>query len=314
MKTKLIRNCSFPDYWDVTRWAMLLPLHVVFCHRNEFDRRRTVEVIDIENGVSKSIRSVYNCILGWNDDVVILARVSDGRSHLQIDRVGSLNIRNMIFNWEQSEIILVEKYKIPLSTKCVDENFVIGNKTIRLNDGYISKFRGTFDNGWKIDDFHSLVHSNKMLTCINTDGKALWGNEEYYGNQFQGTINEHLVFYTAQRKVIILDKITGQKVEEIGLQNIRSTSHRIYGMYSICNDQSYDSSTIAEGLINGTFLLWVCLDNTIVVMNRLTKKTQLHSYSERTTPFLSQINNTHVLMFVMKNENYGSLVVSTLED
>lgn len=314
MRFKRIWRGKFPKYWDVTNWVILLPRYVVFCHRSELTNRRTVARIEIDSGDTKTVQIIYNTILGWRNRNIFLARVSDARSHLLIDRIGAFDVNRMTFDWEISESILVEKYKLPVINENSVDWCVMGNKKIDLSHGHLSTFKQIFDYRWLVDKQLSLVQRNDILCCIDTEGKEFWAHQGFFGSYFQGAIGKQIIFYTPQNEVIILDKMTGALIENVNLLEVRSVTRRIFGNFELSNELSYENTTIADGLINESIIVWINETNAIMIENRVTKTVQSFSYPNTSIPYLSQINKTNLLMYELEDEDYGSLLIGTLEE
>lgn len=314
MKFKRVWRGVFPKYWDVTRWAILLQQHVIFCHRNENTNRRTIVKIEIDSGETITVQTIYNSILGSRNNIVFLARISDARSHLKIDRIGAFDVSYMCFRWEIDEAVLVEKYKIPTINEFTGDWCTIGNKKIDLNDGHLLIHKQLVDYCWPVDEDLSLVQKNDVLACTDSNGITLWEHPGYFGSFFQGTFEEQLIFFTPLNELVILNKITGGKIEEISFLQARLTTRRICGNFEVFNLHSFENTTIADGLVNETTVAWVDENNAFKITNRGTKTVNTFSYPNSCIPYLSQINKEKFLIFELENENYGSLVIGVLEE
>lgn len=314
MKFKQIWRGKFPKYWDVTRWAILHEQYAVVCHRNEHTNRRVVERIKIDNGEKTAFQTIYNCILGWRDGVIFLARVSDARSHLKVERVGSFDISCMSFRWELSEATLIEKYKLPTITDFSGDLYFLGSKKIDLNNGNFSDHRQTINYRWPVDEHLSLVQKNDVLACVVKEGTFLWEHQGYFGNYFHGVIGEQLFFFMPQNKLVILNKRTGQEINEIDLPQIRLTTRRVLGDFDLCNEHSFENSTVADCLVDESSVAWITDTNTIKVANRTKNTIQSYLNPSLSLMYLSQINKKNLLMYSLENEDYGSLVIGTMEE
>ncbi|CAG7644670.1 hypothetical protein PAESOLCIP111_04767 [Paenibacillus solanacearum] len=314
MKFKRIWRGMFPKYWDVTKWAILLQQHVVFCHRNENTNRRTIVKIEIDNGETKTVQTIYNCILGSRNNIVFLARISDARSHLKIDGIGAFDVSYMSFRWEIDEAVLVEKYRLPIINEFTGNWCTIGNKKIDLNDGRLSIQGQLAHYRWPVDEDLSLVQKNDGLACVDSNGITLWEHPGYFGNYFQGTFGEQLIFFTPLNELVNLNKITGEKIEEICLQQTRLTTRRIFGNFEVFNSRSFENTTIADGVLNETIVAWIDENNAFKITNRGTKTVKTISYPSESIPYISQISKEKLLIFELENKDYGSLVIGTLEE
>lgn len=314
MRFKRIWRGMFPKYWDITNWAILMQQHVVFCHRNENTNRRTIVKIEIDSGETITVQTIYNSILGSRNNIVFLARISDARSHLKIDCIGAFDVSHMSFCWEIDETVLVEKYKIPTINEFTGDCCAIGNKKIDLNDGHLLLHRELADYRWPIDEDLSLVQKKDVLACVGSNGITLWEHPSYFGSYFQGTFGEQLIFFTPLNELVILNKITGEKIEEVCLLNARLTTRRILGDFEVCNSRSFENTTIADGIVNESIVVWVDENNTFKIINRGTKIVKNFLYPNSSTPYLSQMNKEKLLIFELENEDYGSLVIGTLEE
>ncbi len=314
MKFKRVWRGEFPKYWDVTRWAILLEQYVVVCRRNEHTNRRVIERIKIDSGETVAFQTIYNCILGWRDSVIFLARVSDARSHLKVDRIGSFDVSCMSFRWELSEATLIEKYKLPTITDYSGDLYILGSKKIDLNNGHFSVHRQTINYRWPVDEHLSLVQKNDVLACVVKEGASLWEHQGYFGNYFHGVIGEQLFFFMPQNKLVILNKRTGQEIDEIDLAQIRSTTRRVLGDFDLCNEYSFENSTVADCLVGESAVAWIDDTNALKVANRATNTIQSYLNSHSSLLYLSQIKKKNLLMYELENEDYGSLVIGTMEE
>ncbi|KIL40236.1 hypothetical protein SD70_14835 [Gordoniibacillus kamchatkensis] len=314
MKFKRIWRGMFPKYWDVTMWAILLQQHVVFCHRNENTNRRIIMKIEIDSGETTTVQTIYNSILGSRNNIVFLARISDARSHLKIDRIGAFDVNYMSFRWEIDEAVIVEKYKVPTINEFTGDWCTIGNKKIYLNDGRLLINRKLTDCYWPVDENLSLVQKNDVLACVDSNGITIWEYQGYFGSHFQGTFGEQLIFFTPLNELVILNKLTGGKIEEICLLQARLTTRRIFGNFEVFNSHSFENTTIADGVVNENIVAWIDENYAFNITNRQTKTVKTFSYPNSSIPYLSQINKEELLIFELENEDYGSLVIGTLEE
>ena len=314
MKFKRVWRGGFPKYWNVTKWAILLKRYVVLCHRNEHTNRRVIERIEIDSGETAAFQTVYNCILGWRDNIIFLARVSDARSHLKVDRIGSFDVNSMSTCWELSEAILIEKYILPTINDYSGDLYILGNKMIDLNNGHFSNCRQTINYNWRVDEHLSLIQKNDTLACVLKEGTSLWEHQGYFGNYFHGVIGEQLFFYMPQNNLVILNKRTGQKMEEIGLFQIRQTTRRVLGDFYLSNEYSFENSTVADCLVNETVVAWIDEANVVKVANRTSNSIQSYLNPKSSLLYLSQIKKNNLLMYELEDEDYGSLVIGTMEE
>lgn len=304
---------KFPKYWDVTPWAVLLNEYLVCCYRNEASNRRVIEVQDLRSHEKRIKATIYNGILGCLHDTVYFAKISDARSHLQISRIGSFNINEMAFNWECEELFLIEKYKIPQINDYSKEKYILGNKQIELSTGHVNEYKFSANYTWPIGEGVLLVQDKRSLECIGQSGNKMWSQEGCFGKHFQGAMGDHLVFFTEEKLVFILNKWTGQQLEVIQVPENHTITNRIYGDFTIRNDISYDNSTIADLLMNASKCIWIN-DNLVICLNRATGKRDAFSCPQSKATLLSDMKRDYFLMYSLLEEDYGSLIVGKLEE
>jgi hypothetical protein len=305
---------TFPKYWDITTWAALLSNHLVFCHRDESTNRRVLEIVNIESSEIISIPTKYNCILGVKAQIVYLARISDARSHILIDRIGAFDIHQMLYIWENTlDSLIVEKYKLPPFSNNLMNRINIGNKILYLDDGKVAINSQSIDYKWHLTESLILNQENNKILCKDRSNKINWVKEGLYGNQFQGLIEGQLVFYNSQKVLSFIDVMSGEIIEVAHLSKIRSVTKHVHGQFNVRNELSFENTTYADGLINNQYIIWFSENNSLQVTRRKIRETEEYPFNVSDQTFLSQIFNSRILFYQMENENIGSLLIGTLE-
>lgn len=316
MKLNKIWEGKLPSYWDVTAWTALVGNHLMVCYRDVNTRKRVVEVFDLVSGESSIEESVYNGILGSHENHVYLAHITDARAHLQLKRVSNYDIITRSVQWTSNESFLVEKFKVPTITPQNAAHYPLGNKVINLRTGELAdgSQRSWQQQKWQLGSGLHLEQKGATLSCVN-EREIIWTLADIYGNRYQGTREDALYFLLPDDQLLLINKSTGDEQERLHLDGVKKVSDRLGGSFDFKNDLSFDTCTIADSLIHEDLVVWVTEDNRLVVKNIRTGQVSIVKFDgDEYDLCLSAMNCDYILLYGIKDADYGSLLIVRLED
>ncbi|WP_027416648.1 hypothetical protein [Aneurinibacillus terranovensis] len=312
MKQEKVWEGRFPSHWDITPWFTIIGEFFVILYREDQNRHRKIQVIDLKTHASTTSETYFNTIISNHGTNLLLGRVQDARSHMQLDRVTSCKLPNLRKEWSIDHSFLLEKYKLPFRTKDNVGYVRIGNSLLDITNGEITEENRKRPNSWKISRFHKLVQRASELICVESDYKELWSLNGYYGNWFQGTIGENLYFLIPNYYVVIIDRRTGKEKYKVRLENLFSVTGRIGGELEYKNILSFNNTTLFDLLVQDEKIIWVNTNKEIVLIDTRMGVTKKKKFEGKGDICLSTISQQYVLLYEIESPEYGSLYVLKL--
>lgn len=306
MKVNRIWEGKLPSYWDITPWFHSYHNWIAICYRDNINNR-VLEIKSLESSELTIAKSFSNVILGNYKDQLVLARVSDARSHILLERLTSINIMNREIVWSIKEKFLLEKNKIPYTCSEGPSEISLGNKRVNICNGKILT-QSIINKAWFIDNGLNLHQDRENLVCRGVEEKK-WEKEKLHGSWLHGYNSQYLYFLTPKNNVIVLNKEDGKQIVNIEINNIRKVSGRVGGLFTKLNLLSHDSTTIYDILINNNLIVWINDSNQLVIMN-FNKKTQVYYEVFGTQREVYLLKITKDKIFVLENidDEFGRIL------
>ncbi|WP_062239026.1 hypothetical protein [Fictibacillus sp. FJAT-27399] len=285
MSLKVVWKGSFPSYWDISRWAALRGEYLFLLIKNSGHRKLLIQSL-ADKRYSFDIPTSANVILGFYKDSIIIGRLQDARSHINLTNLVAYNFLNKELQWRTKGNFLYEKYKIPYINQ--EGYFKVGKDFINLETGKIT-----------------------------TDVK-LYGSEinlsPFKKNWFKGSIGNTLYFFDQNQSIYLTDNQINI-MKSLRLENLKKVSNTIDGDFSIRSNNLLQNTNLMDALINKDKIVWVNNENNLVIYSLKDSLTRILTNPNKAYDLcLGSINEKYILIYGIKNYNAGSLLVFDLED
>jgi hypothetical protein len=290
LNLKIFWKGEFPSYWDISVWTAIHGDYLFSL--NKISGKRKLYINNLNNKSCFELATSANVILGFNKYSIILGRLQDARSHINLNNIIAYDYINNELLWKNKDNYLYEKYKIPN---------INGNGYFNIGKSFLN-----LDTG-KVETKSNQVNSENdfFLENIKIPLKRNW---------YQGAIGNFLCFFDQYYSIYLTDKEMNIK-KIIILENLKKVSNKITGDFSFRNNKSLQNTTLFDAVINKDYIVWINSDNNLVIYSLKENLSRIIINPNKNLDLcLGSINKKYILIYGIENYNEGSIFVVDLGD
>jgi hypothetical protein len=276
---------KLPYYWDITQWSVVHEDKL--CILSKQSGERSFISIDLNNMKVDKIKTTSNVILGTYKDQIILGKILDARSHLNLLNITGYKLKDFKKTWHIKESFLFEKYKVPYIKRQAQWN--LGKKSIDLVTGNVSAI--------------TKGKSEYELVPVEL-------NEDIDIKNFRGSIGNFYFFVDlSENKLLLLNHYTGlEKIIE--LNDIKQVNKSVFGDFDYQGNTSLNNSTLTSVLINSFCAVWITHDNNVAVhFFNIGKTIEIKNVFKNLDLCLNSITDKKIIIYGIKSYEEGSILI-----
>jgi hypothetical protein len=288
MNIEMAWEGRLPNYWDITQWSVIWKDKLYFLNKQMGER--SLLTLDLKNMELSKLRTTSNVMLGIYNELIVIGRVLDARSHITLLNVTAYNIHSFQKAWTIKEQFLFEKYRVPYINGT--NPWIVGKRLIDLETGNVDAFSYEFKS--------------------NIDLKI----KQKKGFDFQGMINDQCFYLHYSKDVISIVDLNSAQEKTIEIVDLKHVLNKgIKGKFDLGQISHTNNSTITNVLINRDCVVWITNKNNVVVhFYKIARTIEIENGFNELDLCLNSITDREVIIYGIKSYEEGSILIINLGD